>query len=214
LSAVPIFVKICGITSPHDAEIAIAADADAIGINFVPGSPRRVDVARARRIAEAVGGRIEIAAVVADLPDDEIAAIVETVGVDSVQAHGAESPDDTKRIAERVGKPVIKAVRLATPADVDAALRYREFLLVDASVAGALGGTGQQANWGLAAELVRRHGNTLLAGGLTPENVAEAIARVAPFGVDTASGVESAPGIKDAEKVRQFVTNARSAATL
>lgn len=206
-------VKICGITRVEDAVDAAAAGAGAIGLNFVPGSPRRVDLERAAEITAAVTpGKIWIVAVVAEMADEAIAEIVEKVRPSLVQLHGAESPEDVERVGALVGKPIIKAVRLASRDDVEKALGYDSFLLVDAQAGGALGGTGQLANWDLAAELVmRRRRNTFLAGGLRPDNLAAAIARVKPMGVDVASGVESAPGVKDPEKVRRFIRQARAA---
>ncbi len=205
------FVKICGITTVDDAELAADAGADAIGLNFVPGSPRRIELQRAREIADAVRGRVEIFGVVADLADDQILELVRGVGLDSVQLHGRETPEDADRLTQVSGPGIVKAVRLGTRDDVAAARRFSTRLLVDAKVAGALGGTGQKADWSLAAELAAER-EVILAGGLDAENVADAIRAVAPFGVDVASGVERAPGVKDAEKVRRFVARAREAA--
>lgn len=203
------WIKICGITSAEDAELAISAGADAIGLNFVPVSSRAVDHATARRIVSRVSGRVEVVGVVADLPVARARALRDAVGLSWLQLHGQEPPEDL----EALGPAAYKAVRLGERADLLAASAYRgERLLVDAKVEGVLGGTGVAADWALAAELARTR-SVILAGGLGPENVAQAIEEVRPWGVDVASGVERAgrPRHKDPDRLAAFVSAARGA---
>jgi phosphoribosylanthranilate isomerase len=201
------FVKICGITRVEDALLCIEAGASAIGLNFVPASRRRVDEGTASRIVQAVAGRIEVIAVVADLPLGEIARLRALLRFDWVQLHGDESPGDLTAALPHA----FKAVRIGAEADVRAARGYGgERLLVDAKVPGEAGGTGVRLDWSLVRGLARER-VLILAGGLVPENVGEAVQAVRPWGVDVASGVESAPGIKDPERVRAFVAGARAA---
>ena len=199
------FVKICGITRVEDALACIQAGASAIGLNFIPSSRRRVDPATARRIVDAVGDRVETIAVVADLGEDELKKLRADVGVRWLQLHGDEPPG----VLSSVLPHAYKAVRIGSAADAALAASYAgERLLADAKVEGELGGTGAVFDWSLVQGLARSR-QLILAGGLTPENVARAILAVDPWGVDVASGVESVPGIKDAAKVRAFIAAAR-----
>lgn len=202
------YVKICGVTRRQDAEACVAAGADAVGINLVPASPRCVSVAAARALADAVRGRLQVVVVTADLDDARMREVIEATGCDRLQLHGDESPSQVEALA-----PVtFKAVRIGSEADARAARAFAgEPLLVDARHGAMLGGTGRRVDVALVEPLARAR-RVLLAGGLTPENVAEAIAAVRPWGVDTASGVESAPGIKDHARVATFVAAARAAA--
>jgi phosphoribosylanthranilate isomerase len=195
-------VKICGITRAEDADACVALGVDMIGLNFVPGSPRRVDVARARAIADAVRGRVEIVGVVADLDEAALLALRAAAGLDRLQLHGSEPPE----LCTKLG--AIKALRVGSAADVAGAARYAGLILVDAKVEGALGGTGRAVDPALVAPLARAR-PILLAGGLGPANVAAAAAAVRPWGVDAASGVEKAPGVKDLDAIRAFVSAAR-----
>ena len=198
-------IKICGITTIADAEGCVAAGADMIGLNFVPGSPRAIDVARARDIADAVRGRAEIVGVVADLDEATLVALRAAVGLDRLQLHGSEPPELVARLAPHA----FKALRVGSTEDVAEASRYAGLVLIDAKVAGALGGTGRTVDLALAAPLARAR-PILLAGGLRPENVADAVRAVEPWGVDAASGVEIAPGVKDLDAVAALVRAARS----
>lgn len=208
-----VWIKICGVTTPEDAEMVAEAGADAIGLNFVPSSPRAVSGQRAYDIAQAVRGRLEIVGVFANRAPEEMRDVAEQVGLDWVQLHGDESPEVLQAAARmREGLGAMKAVRVGQPADVEQARRFAgERLLVDALVRGALGGTGHAFDWSLVVALARER-SLVLAGGLRPDNVARAIAEVRPFGVDTASGVEHAPGQKSADATRAFVAGARAAA--
>lgn len=199
-------VKICGITTTEDAEACVALGADMIGLNFVPGSPRRLDVARARAIVDAVRGRVELVGVVADLAEDELVALRSAVGLDRLQLHGSEPPE----LVRRLGAGAFKALRVGSAEDAAEAGRYDGLVLVDAKVPGALGGTGHRVDFALAAPIARAR-DVLLAGGLGPANVADAVRAVGPWGVDVASGVERAPGIKDPAAIAAFVRAARSA---
>jgi phosphoribosylanthranilate isomerase len=199
-------VKICGVTSVEDALLCVEAGASAIGLNFVPSSPRRVSVERARTIARAVVGRTLVVGVVADLEVPEMRALLKSAEVECLQLHGEETPATVATMLPHA----YKAIRVGSAADVEQARTYRgDYLLADARVAGTLGGSGKTFDWSLVAGLARERKLTL-AGGLTPANVAEAIRAVAPYCVDVASGVESAPGVKDPAKVRAFIEAARS----
>ncbi len=204
-----LWIKICGVTSIADARVAVDAGADAVGVTLVPISQRRGDEATARGIAEAVGAEVEGIAVVADLGVDELRALAERVQVRTLQLHGSEPP----AIVSALQPGAYQAVRIATAADVAAARAFSGTrLLADAKVQGELGGTGHTFDWSLVAELAGERA-LVLAGGLTPDNVASAVQRVRPYGVDTASGVEGeGPRHKDPVKVRRFVEAARRAA--
>lgn len=233
-------VKICGVTSPDDARLAIAAGADCLGLNFVAGSPRQLDVATARTIRTAVAAGIPVVGVFAGTTAAEIRRTAEAVGLDAIQLHGHLVTDPDEKPAGPVEfpelcrdlapLPVIRAVRLepATAAGdplasarqwIGAARRLGSppvMAIVDASVsretaAGQLGGTGAVVDWAALAKATPLDIPMALAGGLTPDNVAAAITATGLRAVDTASGVEGPPGRKDAEKLRRFVTAAREA---
>lgn len=196
-------VKICGITTVDDALCAADAGADWIGLNFWPRSPRCVTHDAARAIGGAVGARVRKVGVFVNASRDAIDATVAAAGLDLVQLHGDEPPELVRAFGDRA----IKAVRLrgATPI-----ARYAPALLLLDGDAPGFGGGGVPLDWLMAADLAARH-RLILAGGLTPDNVAEAIRTVRPVGVDVASGVESSPGVKDAARVRAFVAAARQA---
>jgi phosphoribosylanthranilate isomerase len=202
---VKITIKVCGITTVVDAEACAALGVDWIGLNFVPSSPRAIDLARAQEIAGAVRGRVEIVGVVADRDEAGLRALLREAALDRVQLHGDEPPE----LVAAIGPRAFKAVRIGNADDVAAAERFAGLLLVDAKVAGALGGTGKSVDLDLVAPLARAR-PIVLAGGLGPDNVAAAVRAVEPWGVDVASGVERSPGVKDLDKVRAFVENARS----
>jgi len=200
-------VKICGVTSVDDALACASAGADAIGINLVASSPRRVDDARAKEIADAIRGRAMSVGVVADLSIAAMRALRERAALDCLQLHGDESPADLAPLLPHA----YKAIRVASAADVARADAFGgDYVLVDARTDGALGGTGRAFDWTLVANLAARRRLTL-AGGLTAENVQEAIRVVSPYCVDVASGVEipGDPRRKDPARVRAFVTAAK-----
>ncbi len=199
-------VKICGVTCVADALHAARAGADAIGLNFAARSPRRVSVEQAAAIAAALPAGVCRVGVFVDAGRDEIAAVAARVGLDALQFHGDEPP----ALCAGWSAKTIKAVRVRDAATLAAASAYAvDFILADAYVEGQAGGTGRRVplEWlgGVARERL------ILAGGLTPETVAEAVRAVRPAVVDVASGVEAAPGIKDPEKVERFIAHARLA---
>ena len=198
-------VKVCGVTSVEQAVACAELGIDAIGVNLVPSSVRRVDEAVARAIAEAVGKETLVVAVVADRTVEELRGVAARTGVGCLQLHGGE---DAATVAALLPH-AYKAVRVAGPGDVAiAAAMPGEYVMVDAKVAGALGGTGHTFDWGLVVDLASER-KLVLAGGLTPDNVRQAVDRVRPWCVDVASGVESAVGVKDLARVRAFVAAAR-----
>lgn len=200
-------IKICGITRVEDGEACVTLGVDLIGLNFVSSSPRCLDVPRARAIADAVRGRVEIVGVVADMDEAAMITLAEDVGLDRLQLHGHEPPELVRRVPR-----AFKALRVGDARDAAEADRYEGLVLCDAKVPGALGGTGRTVDFALVAPLARSR-SILLAGGLGPSNVADAVRAVGPWGVDAASGVERAPGIKDVEAVGAFVRAVRSART-
>ena len=190
-------VKICGITRPQDAERAVALGATAIGFIFWPSSPRRVGLDAARSIGRSVPASVLKVGVFVDAPAAELARSVDEAGLDAVQLHGSESPDLVRGLEVRV----IKAVALGSPdAEAQIAQWTGTTLLLDAHDPVRHGGTGRVVDWERAASLARRH-EVVLAGGLNPENVAEAVRRVRPAGIDVSSGVEQTPGVKDLVKL-------------
>lgn len=213
-------IKICGITRPEDARQAAAAGADAIGLNFYPRSKRYVSPELAREIAAELPAEVARVGVFVNATAEEIFDVADAVPLDWIQLHGDEPPGFLPQLA---GRRVIRALRCGSEGITPLAeyLEYCESLeappaavLVDALTSdGEYGGTGVQAPWDLlAGSRTWLLGKPLiLAGGLVPENVAEAIVHVRPLAVDTASGVESSPGIKDAARMREFVATARKA---
>jgi phosphoribosylanthranilate isomerase len=211
-------IKICGVTTTHDALAAAAAGADAIGLNFCPESARCIDLATARRIVEAVPPHIAKVGVFVNEPAERVIATADELVLDFIQLHGDEPPN---QLADLAPRRVIRAFRLCGDVEplVDYLQKCRELghspdaVLIDAYAPGAYGGTGVIANWGNVRSCQRHVGAVpvVLAGGLTPENVAEAIGQVRPAAVDVASGVELAPGQKDVVRMRGFVVAARRA---
>jgi phosphoribosylanthranilate isomerase len=203
-------VKICGITRHEDAELAASLGAWAIGFILWPQSKRVADPAVAAGIARALRRRVELVGVFVNPTLDEVVHASEAIGFTHVQLHGDEGPAFCTAVAERTGARVIKALRIGSGADIRSAARYHTDLqLLDAAAGAAYGGTGRTWDWRLIGQ---RHSNVplILSGGLTPENVAEAVAAVRPWAVDVASGVESEPGIKDAAKVEAFIAAAQA----
>lgn len=203
-------VKICGIKTIDDALAAMDAGADMIGFNFYPKSPRHIDVGQCRDIMAVMRkyGHITFVGVFVNASAQEVRATLETTALSLAQLHGDETPE---MMSSLPGK-AFKAFR-GIPKRVDGFVRnVAPAFLLDASVKGAYGGTGKTADWSAAAELAKQY-PLLLAGGLTPENVGDAIEQVNPWGVDVASGVESVPGKKDFAKMKAFVSAIRSAAT-
>jgi phosphoribosylanthranilate isomerase len=222
-------VKICGVTSADDARMVAAAGADAIGLNFVPGSPRCLSSAAAREVAAAIPDDVLVVGVFAGMPAADVKRIVAEVGLDAVQLHGHLSGDGVVDLPEVCGDLapliVIRAVRLGADglgaarswmAEAAALGHAPAMAVVDAAVtaataAGQLGGTGATIDWSRLAAAGDLGIPMAVAGGLTPSNVAEAVAASRAVAVDTASGVESAPGRKDQAKVWEFCRAAREA---
>jgi phosphoribosylanthranilate isomerase len=204
-------IKFCGLTNLDDAERAVTAGAWAIGLIFWPNSRRRCRLEPAVEIAAALRRRVEIAGVFVNATLDHVAQVAETVPLSLIQLHGDEGPAYCAEAARRTGCKVIKAVRVQSGADLQALASFHtDFHLLDSYRDGVPGGTGETFAW----EIARAHRGrvpVILSGGLTPENVGEAIATVRPFAVDVASGVESAPGRKDPEKLSAFASAVRSA---
>jgi phosphoribosylanthranilate isomerase len=212
-------IKICGITNPDDALVASKAGADAVGLNFFPSSPRFINQAMARRICIALPHDIVKVGVFVNAPESEISQTFDAMQLDLIQLHGDEPPDF---IASLNGKPVMRAFRLG-PEGMQPILEYLDncnqlqcmpkLVLLDAHAIGVFGGSGEKADWSICAQYGSHNGlpPLVLAGGLNPSNVAEAIAQVRPAAVDTASGVESSSGRKDPAAVKAFVDAARNA---
>lgn len=193
------FVKICGITRLADAEAAVDAGANALGFVFWPNSPRFVDPYRARAIVSALPPFVTAVGLFVNQPADYINGVASLVRLGAIQLHGDEKPEDLSAIH----RPIVKAIALARGADATSIWPASVALLLDAHDPERRGGTGRTINWSTAASIAARR-KTILAGGLTPDNVADAVARVRPFGIDVSSGVENAPGVKDRERIREL----------
>lgn len=200
-------VKVCGVTSVADANMCVELGVDAIGLNFWPRSVRRCELSIARDIVSNLRGRTLFVGVFVDASEAEIASTVEQVGLDCVQLHGDEPP----ALVQRFLPHAYKALRVRGESPLALVRSYPgEYILLDAYVPGMPGGTGAVFDWTLAREVALERKLTL-AGGLTAQNVAAAVRAVRPYCVDTASGVESAPGVKSRELVAGFVSSARGA---
>ncbi len=198
-------MKICGITNIEDARHASACGADALGFVFYPGSPRFVDPDQARRIIAELPPMLTTVGLFVNQSPARIREMVEFCGLNTVQLHGEEEPDQCSYPPCRV----IKALRLKDGMDESVFAAYRvSALLLDAYVPDKFGGTGKCCDWNRAAAIASRH-RVILAGGLNPENVTDAVRQVRPYGVDVSSGVEKRPGQKDPEKVATFIRMAR-----
>jgi phosphoribosylanthranilate isomerase len=205
-------VKICGITRPEDAELAVGLGAWAIGFILWPGSKRAADPAVAAGISQALHRRVERVGVFVNQPLDEIERAVDTLALSYVQLHGDEGPAFCAAVGQRTGARVIKAMRVRHAADLRDLDRFHTDLhLLDTAAAGLRGGSGRTWDWSLVAQR-RAKIPFLLSGGLTPDNVAAGIAAVRPWGVDVASGVESEPGVKDRAKLEAFFAAAHDRA--
>lgn len=193
------FVKICGITRVEDAEAAVAAGADAVGFVFWPGSPRCIDPYRARAIVRVLPPFIGAVGVFVNQTPEQVSAVARVAHLTAVQLHG----DETVTGADAIGRPVIKALPLAAASDraqLDA-WPARMLIMLDVHDPVRRGGTGRTIDWTEAARVAARR-RVVLAGGLTPDNVADAVARVRPFGIDVSSGVERRAGIKDPGRIQ------------
>lgn len=198
------YVKVCGLSTTPSVHAAIDAGVDAIGVVHAPGSPRHLEPEQAREVLTTAGCSVDTVLVVAKIPADEAARLALDLGVSVLQLHGRYSSEDF-RVARTIFPRVWRATSLADKPDLHVGAEGEEILLLDAPTAGS----GER--WDVT-QLVgnRPDGRWLLAGGLNPDNVAEAITAAQPWGVDVSSGVESAPGVKDLDKIRAFVRNARA----
>jgi len=212
-------IKICGITNVEDALAAARAGADAVGLNFYPKSPRQIDLDTARQIVDGLPAGIIKVGVFVNATIEEVCRTFDQLGLDLIQIHGDEPPESLVQLGQR---PVMRAFRLG-PAGLGAAAEYLAACrrlqclprrtLIDAFVPGDYGGTGKTPDWAVLQGYPAEpwHPPLVLAGGLTPANVAEAIRAVRPVAVDTASGVEIGPGRKDHAQIAAFVAAARRA---
>jgi len=215
---VSIEVKICGLKTESALKAALDGGADYVGLVFHAKSPRNVDLAMARRLAAIARGRAKIVALLVDPDDGLLADVMETVAPDVIQLHGSESPERVAEVAHCFGRPVLKAVKVATAEDAEAALIYADraqMILFDAKAPTAEtdalpGGNGIAFDWRTLAS-VKDKLAFMLAGGLTPDNVAEAIRLTGAAAVDVSSGVETSPGEKDAGLISRFLQAAKTA---
>lgn len=199
-------VKICGITRVEDALAAAKAGADAIGLVFYAKSPRAVDIEQAREILAVLPPFVTSVGLFVDAERSELERILASVPLDLLQFHGDESVQQ----CEAFGRPYIKALRVKAGDDIAAQVaRYpsAQGILLDAYVEGVPGGTGEAFDWSLIPQTLSKP--LILAGGLRPDNVAEAVSRVRPYAVDVSGGVEASKGVKDVEKVGAFIRAAR-----
>jgi phosphoribosylanthranilate isomerase len=209
-----LFIKICGITNESDARAAIDAGADALGFNLVPRSRRYIDINAAAAWIDNLSKEVCKVAVMADPNWEDACRINHLSFIDAIQLHGSESPEFCRRLADAEIR-FAKAVPVtASKSLVDLPNYFTDAVILDSSTGGKFGGTGKPFPWKFAPEFVRHHPriNVILAGGLNPENVAEAVRAVSPRGVDVTSGVETAPGRKDHCLIKAFVAAARHAA--
>jgi len=199
-------IKICGITRLEDAMAAATMGADALGFVFA-ASPRRILPERAREIIAKLPPFLQTVGVFVNASAEEVARTASWCGLNVLQFHGNESVDYCRRFAQKV----IKAQRVRNQGDLSGLSAYTGVtaaLLLDTFVSGMSGGTGTTFDWELARQ-ARQYGRIIVAGGLTPENVAAAISKAKPYGVDASSGLEKSPGVKDHDKMRQFIKNVR-----
>jgi phosphoribosylanthranilate isomerase len=199
-------VKICGITRPDDGVEAARLGVDAIGLVFYEKSPRNVSLEQARVICDALPGFVTVVSLFMDPSAEQVNRVLADCPIDLIQFHGKESAD----FCQSFGKPYIKAVGMADNAELSDAMRQyskARALLLDSHATGAAGGTGETFDWESIPQQYRN--SVILAGGLKPDNVAEAIRMVQPYAVDLSSGVESEPGIKDAILMAQLMNEVR-----
>jgi phosphoribosylanthranilate isomerase len=206
-------VKICGLTRPADADLAVSLGAWAIGMIFYAESPRRIDLETAAAIATSHRRRTEVVGVFVNAPLDDVLATLSSAPLTMLQLHGDEGPAYCAEAARRTGLKVMKAIRAKDSHAVKALSAYKtDFHMLDAHVPGTYGGTGERFDWDLAVAHPGRP-PLVLSGGLTPDNVGDALAVARPFAADVASGVEAEPGVKDPDRMRRFFEAVERAAT-
>ena len=203
-------VKICGITNIEDAEVAINFGADALGFNFVPGTPRFLEDQYAKEMIPSLSYFDEKIGVFADEKLNRVEKLSSELELKTIQFHGNETPQDCDYFLKK-GFRIIRALRVKDSSTINVVSEYENCtILLDSFVRGRLGGTGKKFNWSLAKDLAVRK-SIVLSGGLNPSNVQEALKEVSPFGVDVCSGVEKInPRKKDPELVKKFINNAKS----
>jgi phosphoribosylanthranilate isomerase len=207
-------VKICGITNEEDATWAANLGADYVGFNFYSQSPRKVSPASAAAIRAKLPPFVLPVGVFVDDGVDGVVKIVQKAGLKGVQLHGDQTPEDCRALKEKLGPGVfvMKAARVSEAAHVEALAAFKDvcdYFLLDARSDAAMGGTGEKFPWELAAQ-AKSHGLPIFAaGGLTPDNVSQAIKKTQPFGVDVASGIEKSPKRKDYDKMKNFIDQAK-----
>ena len=214
------YVKICGLSTPETIEAGLRAGANWIGFVFFPKSPRHVDYGKAKDLVGPIRGKASVVALTVNASDEELDAINEAINPDIWQLHGKESPERILEIKARFGRPVMKALAIADESDLEPIPVYdatADILLLDAKPPKDMpselpGGNGVSFDWRLIKSLELKK-PFVLAGGLDPDNVAEAIRLTNPEGVDVSSGIESAPGVKDINKITDFIFAARHAAS-
>ena len=209
----PVRVKICGITNASDAQAAIAAGADALGFNCYPQSKRFINLEHAHDWIANLAAPAKRIAVLVNVSRAEALAIARLPFIDGLQLHGQETPAFCSSLAES-GVPFAKALPVSEAGLIDDASSFAtQTIVLDSAVANLFGGSGKTFPWSVARRFVETHGGlrVILAGGLTPDNVALAVAEVRPFAVDVTTGVESSPGRKDHGRLREFIAAARSA---
>lgn len=209
-------VKICGLTTKPALETALAEGADYVGLVFFPKSPRNLDLTSAAALAKVARGRAQVVALLVNPDDAALQRVVDAVAPDMIQLHGKETPERVAEIARLTRRPIMKAIAVATEGDAMRALDYlpmADTILFDAKPPPAAllpGGNGLAFDWSLLTA-VKGQVPYMLSGGLTPDNVADAIRQTGAGSVDVSSGVESEPGIKDHELIRLFIRNAKTA---
>lgn len=200
-------IKVCGITNLDDALSAVDAGADALGFVFVPSTPRYLAMEAAAAIIQSLPPFVQTVGVIVDAGREHVNEVIRGTGIDAIQMHGQETPDDVIGFSVRV----IKGIRVSDRSSLESLGAYDvSAYLLDTFVPGLHGGTGQTFDWNLAAE-ARRFGRVIVGGGLREENVAEAIRICRPYAVDVSSGVEESPGKKSAEKIRRFIQAVQAA---
>jgi phosphoribosylanthranilate isomerase len=210
-------VKICGLSTPETLQVALDAGSDMVGLVFYERSPRNVSYEKAASLANQARGKVRIVALVVDADDERLKSIAEIVKPDFFQAHGSETPQRVGEIIRLTNIPVIKAIKVKDASDIESAKAFTEvaaMILYDAkapeTLLGALpGGNGLSFDWALLQD--SKQSAFMLSGGLTPDNVAKAIAVTKAPIVDVSSGVESAPGVKDPDLIRKFIEVAKAA---
>ena len=201
-------VKICGLTRPEDAQAAVAAGADALGLVFWESSPRAVTLAQAEAICQRLPAFVTVVALLVDAEADTVRRLLDRLPIGLLQFHGDESP----QYCEQFASPFMKAIRMRPQLDMDDEIQRfaaANSILLDAYRKGVPGGTGECFDWQLIPAQYRSR--IVLAGGLSADNVERAIAEVGPYGVDVSGGVESGPGIKDAAKINEFIRRVKRA---